>query len=310
MSYARDVAQLYDAAVIGAGHNGLACAAYLARAGLSTLVLEARDSVGGCASTVPAVGARVNICNCDHIMVRATPLIDELELAHHGLRYLEVDPAFLHLTWDGDQPWFLYRDPDRTVAELARQNPRDAGAYRRYLTAALPAARLIARLAGSPPRPRAVIPAILAAGGRAAFTIWRWCERSALDVLSDFFDSERLITPALTTGPAVWGVPVDAPGTGLAALGYALRHVVGVGRPVGGSGARSRPPVGPSAAPPRSDVLPVTRAASRLKQSTGSSGLLGWSRPSTHAPSSPTCSARPHPQSRSRRVSNRRSTPS
>src|SRR6476619_4380315 len=79
----------YDAIVIGAGHNGLVCAAYLARAGLQTLLLEARSSVGGCASTVDALGARVNICNCDHVTFRTTPVMDELRLADHGLRYLD-----------------------------------------------------------------------------------------------------------------------------------------------------------------------------------------------------------------------------
>ena len=90
----------YGAIVVGAGHNGLICATYLQLAGISTLVVEARDSVGGCASTVDALGgARVNICNCDHTMVRATSIIDELNLTKHGLRYLDVDPAYLSVHW-------------------------------------------------------------------------------------------------------------------------------------------------------------------------------------------------------------------
>ncbi len=75
----------YGAIVVGAGHNGLICAAYLARAGIPTLLVEARAEVGGCASTVDALGARVNICNCDHVVFRTTPVIDELDLASHGL---------------------------------------------------------------------------------------------------------------------------------------------------------------------------------------------------------------------------------
>ena len=65
--------------VVGGGHNGLICAAYLARAGHDTLLVEARDAVGGCASTVDALGARFNICNCDHTFIRAMPIIDDLE---------------------------------------------------------------------------------------------------------------------------------------------------------------------------------------------------------------------------------------
>ena len=87
----------YDAIVVGGGHNGLICGAYLARAGMRTVVLEARSTAGGCASTVDALGARVNICNCDHNVFRTTPIADELDLARHGLRYLDVEPAQVNL---------------------------------------------------------------------------------------------------------------------------------------------------------------------------------------------------------------------
>ena len=83
----------FDAIVIGAGHNGLVCAAYLARGGLRTLLLEARPSVGGTASSEPFGGGTVNICNCDHITFRTTPISDELGLAAHGLRYIDLDPS-------------------------------------------------------------------------------------------------------------------------------------------------------------------------------------------------------------------------
>ncbi len=75
-----DPAADFDAIVIGAGHNGLVTAAYLARAGVRTLLLEARADVGGTAASESFAGATVNICNCDHLTFRTTPVIDELGL--------------------------------------------------------------------------------------------------------------------------------------------------------------------------------------------------------------------------------------
>ena len=172
-----------DVIIVGGGHNGLICAAYLARAGLDTLVLEARPTVGGCASTVEAFGARVNICNCDHLMVRATPIAEELELAGHGLDYLDVDPAYVALSWHGGTPWALYHDADRTIEALTHTRPHQAAAYARYLEDALPAARLVANIAGDVPRPGLVIRSLADAGRRSAQVVLRWSRRSALEIL-------------------------------------------------------------------------------------------------------------------------------
>ena len=131
----------HGAIVVGGGHNGLICATYLARAGIDTLVVEARSSVGGCASTVDALGARVNICNCDHTLVRTTPVLDELDLARHGLRYLDVDPAQQSLRYDGGPAWPVFHDVERTLDGLRRTYPDQVDGYRRYVDAALPVAR-------------------------------------------------------------------------------------------------------------------------------------------------------------------------
>lgn len=223
--------------VVGAGHNGLICAAYLARAGIETILVDARDSVGGCASTEHALGARFNICNCDHGLVRAMPVIDELDLAGHGLEYLENDVGFVYSFHDGSHPWLQFHDVERTLDSIAASHPSQVDGYRRYLDDALPIARLVvdmARRVPSAPRFAAGALSRRAAGVRRLLD---WSRRSVDDVFADYFDDWRITMPAISIGPTVWGVPPETPGTGLAAAGYATRHVVKTGRPRGGSGA-------------------------------------------------------------------------
>ncbi|MEV4419320.1 NAD(P)/FAD-dependent oxidoreductase [Patulibacter sp. NPDC049589] len=231
-------AATYDAIVVGGGHNGLTCAAYLARAGRHVLVLEARDTVGGCASSVDGFdGARFNVCNCDHALVRATGVIEELELADHGLRYLDMEPGQLALPWDGSTPWLLFHDVERTLHSLSLTHPTQVAGYRRYVDELLPAARLVLAMTTGVPTLRGVAGRLARHRGRGARALLRLSRRSAADVLRRYFDDEALLGSPATTGPAVWGLSAETPGTGLGALGYALRHAVPVGRPIGGSGA-------------------------------------------------------------------------
>jgi phytoene dehydrogenase-like protein len=229
----------HEVVVLGGGHNGLTCAAYLARAGVDVCVVEARESVGGCASTVEVLGgAKVNICNCDHQLIRSTGVIEELDLPSFGLRYLDLDPAQLAVPWaEGDGPWLLFGDVDRTLEALALTHPDQVDGYRRYVGDLLPAARLVLEMTGGVPTPLGVARRLARARGRGLRALLKLSRRSAADVLRGYFTSDALLGPVATTGPAVWGLPPQAPGTGLGALGYALRHTHPVGRPVGGSGA-------------------------------------------------------------------------
>ena len=222
--------------VIGAGHNGLVCAAYLAKAGLRTLLVEARSSVGGTASSELFGGGTVNICNCDHITFRTTPVIDELGLADHGLQYIDIDPAQRNMAWDGGPGWTIFHDVEQTIDSLAGTHPAEIDGYRRYLKAALPAVRMVLDNANDPPTLRSIGKKVIARRGHGATTLLRWSRRSAADVMRSFFTDEALRGPAMVTGPMVWGVSPELAGTGLGALTYAMRHVARVGRPVGGSG--------------------------------------------------------------------------
>ena len=225
-----------DVVVVGGGHNGLVCAAYLVRAGLSVHVVEARAEVGGCAASESVLGARVNICNCDHSLLRTLPLIDDLELADHGLRYLDLDPGQVELGWDAPGPVPLFTDVERTIEGLAVHHPGEVDGYRRYAADAVPMARLVLDLAGRVPTAPSVARRALG-DPRTAARVLQWSRRSVGEVLRAYFSDDGLLGPAMAGGPGVWGLSSETPGTGLGALAYAFKHVAPVGRPVGGSGA-------------------------------------------------------------------------
>ena len=223
--------------VVGGGHNGLICGSYLSRSGVDTLLLESRLGVGGCTSTVSDLGARFNICHCDHTLIRAMPIADELSLADHGLRYVEPAAGAIFAFHDGAEPWAVFHDAEQTIDGLAAAYPCQVDAYRRYLRDALPVAELVIAMAGTVPSARRFAGVALRRGARGMARLLDWSRSSASDVLGRYFDDWHLTMPGITVGPSVWGLAPDTPGTGLAAINYASRHLVRSGRPVGGSGA-------------------------------------------------------------------------
>ena len=130
------MSETFDVVIAGAGHNSLVAAAYLAKAGLSCLLLEARQDIGGDTSseelTLP--GFRHDSCSTAHNLIQSSPMLarDELGLADHGLEYLHPDPV-VHLPF-GDGSWLtMWRDEEKTCSEFAKFDARDAGAYRRMM---------------------------------------------------------------------------------------------------------------------------------------------------------------------------------
>lgn len=227
----------FDVVVIGAGHNGLVTAAYLAQAGLSVALFEARPTVGGCSSSERMGNASVNICNCDHITFRTTPIMEELDLANHGLRYLDVEPNQLNLDWGGGPAWAISHSVETTLEILAHTYPDQVEGYRRYVADALPVAQLVLAAAAAGPDRSSLIGTAAKRGGRGIRHLLGWSRSSAVEVMRSYFSDERVFAPALATGPVVWGLSPRLPGTGLGALTYALRHAANVGRPEGGSGS-------------------------------------------------------------------------
>src|SRR5918995_6555059 len=115
----------YDTIIIGAGHNGLVTAAYLAKSGKKVLVLERRSVVGGIAAT-EEIFPRFKYSSAAHIAGSfSSELSAELELDKHGLKLLASDPLLFAPQLDGSS-LVIPRDSSKVISEIARLSPADA----------------------------------------------------------------------------------------------------------------------------------------------------------------------------------------
>src|SRR6185312_10430561 len=122
-------ARRWDVIVVGAGHNGLACAAYLARAGKRVLVLESRERIGG-ACTIEEPWPGVRMSPCAYLAGLLHPLvINELGLPDHGYRWTPASNGLFVPFPDGSSIQ-LYDDDERCEAELRRFAPGDLEGFR------------------------------------------------------------------------------------------------------------------------------------------------------------------------------------
>lgn len=134
-----ELPQHAEVVVVGAGHNSLVCAGYLAKAGLEVLVLEAGRTVGGNTRTeeLTVPGFAHDSCSSAHVLIQSNPLIrdDELGLVgDYGLRYLVTDPAVVLPQADGDV-LVMRPDLEATCAEIARWSESDAVAFASMIAA-------------------------------------------------------------------------------------------------------------------------------------------------------------------------------
>lgn len=129
--------ELFDIVVAGAGHNSLVAAAYLTKAGLSCLVLEAETEIGGDTVTeeLTLPGFHHDTCATAHSLFMESPIWrnQELPLAEYGLEYIPADPAS-HVVFPDGTSLTQWIDIERTCEEIARFSPRDAATYRTMIS--------------------------------------------------------------------------------------------------------------------------------------------------------------------------------
>jgi phytoene dehydrogenase-like protein len=241
-----------DVIVVGGGHNGLACAAYLARGGLDVLVLERRPVLGGAAVTEESwPGYRVSTAS--YVVSLMPPrIVSELELKRFGYRVSVIEPDY-YLPYEDGTSLTLWGDTGKTSQEIAKLSRADADAYPEF-------DRYLARLGALVHQLMFVIPPNLRMGdvprwvalagrlrrwsGRDVTEVVRLFTLSAADFLAEWFEHEKVMG-ALATQAIIgaWCGPMS-PGSAYVLLHHWMGEVDGHpgawGWVHGGMGAVSR----------------------------------------------------------------------
>ena len=228
----------YDAIIIGAGHNGLVTAAYLARAGRQVLVLERRDMVGGCAVTEELwPGYRVST-GAYLVSLLQDRIVRELELERFGYRVDAKDPAFFSAFPDG-RHFFMWQDRARTLAEIAKFSRHDAEVYAAYEDQLERIARVIEDLLlitppPFPPRgPLDFLDYLKLAGrmrslrSKDLVALVKIFTQSAAELLDEWFESDEVKVTLATDGVIGANGGPRSPGTAYILLHHSMGGVGG-----------------------------------------------------------------------------------
>lgn len=212
MSTTAATTPIYDAIIIGAGHNGLITAGYLARAGKKVLVLEARDVVGGaCTSEELIPGSTWSSCAFIASLLRPE-IIADLELERYGLEMYQTEANEVSIFPDGSH-LFVWKDMDKTLKEIEKFSKRDSAAFLEFGLRVKKFASILTPFLMSPAPSRSqVLAAFEAAGAEDLFN--EMVLLSTKDLLDRYFENEHIKGLFTFFGMiSVWGGP-STPGTG------------------------------------------------------------------------------------------------
>jgi phytoene dehydrogenase-like protein len=243
----------HDAIVIGGGHNGLVAGAYLARAGLDTVILEARDAVGGASSTETPFGPDFKITTLSYVMSLMPPqVLDDLKLAQHGYEVYPMGPGYIPFP-DG-RSLTHYDDIERSQKEYAKFSKADAEALPRWEAWMEGVAAVLGPLLMTTPpklgsrRPKDLLGQLRLAWGmrgldvRGVGDVTRLFTMSITDLLDRWFESDAVKTDLAINGIiGTWAGPQE-PGTAYVMLHHSIGevgdgHLGSWGYPTGGMGA-------------------------------------------------------------------------
>jgi phytoene dehydrogenase-like protein len=228
----------FDVIIIGGGHNGLVTAAYLARAGKKVLVLERRELLGGCSVTEEIwPGFRVSTAAYLSSLLQER-IVRELELERFGYSVDAKDPAFFSAFPDG-RHFFMWQDPRKTLAEIAKFSTHDAEVYPAYEEHLEQLAQVVeGLLLTTPPAfpPRNVVDFLdyLKLAGRMRkldrkqmVSLVKVFTQSAADFLDEWFESPEIKVTLATDGVIGANGGPRSPGTAYILLHHCMGGVNG-----------------------------------------------------------------------------------
>ncbi len=230
----------YDAVVIGGGHNGLTCAAYLAKAGRRILVLERRPVLGGAAASEEVFPGFTYTVYSYVVSLLRPHIIRELDLPRHGLEIIPLEYSFSPLP-DGRS---LVRgsDPEETRREIAKFSRKDADTYPEFGLAMTKLARFARGIIDTnAPDPTSFRPGELAKLLRLGkeyrafdedlrFLNFKLMTMSAADFLDMWFESDVLKAPMSVSGIIGTFLGVRSPGTAYVLLHHYMGEIDGAFR--------------------------------------------------------------------------------
>src|SRR5262250_1934143 len=247
------MAQHYDVAVIGGGHNGLTNAAYLAKAGKKVLVLERRHVLGGAAVTEEIIPGFL-FSECSYVVSLLRPeIIRELDLPRHGLEILPLDGTLTPMP-DVNYLWRV-NDHAKTIREIRRHSRVDAEAYEEFSKMMVPMCRFVKPLLSMvPPDPTTLNPRDLKQfhfllqrfrelSSDERYTLVQLMTMSSADFLDQWFETDVLKATMSASGIIGTFLGIRSPGTAYVLLHHYMGEIDGAfrswGFSRGGTGAIS-----------------------------------------------------------------------
>lgn len=227
----------YDAIVVGAGHNGLTTATYLAKSGLDVLIVERNDYIGG-AAVSRELHPGWTYSNCSYVCSLMRPeIVRDLDLARHGLQVIPYESGATFMS-NGDH-FAYYADHDALRREIARHSLKDVDAYDRYARFVTRQCRFVKPLLmRTPPdpvrfRPRDIQELLYLGrrfhdlGEREMADTLRFWTMSVGELLDEYFESDVIKAHIAGAGIIGTGLGVYSPGTAYVLLHHYMGEVDG-----------------------------------------------------------------------------------